>query len=81
MVLSHMPDYKSNIMNMKHSMETNVASLNVHNPWRKYKFDHSQSSLAGVRRMLQRPGERNSWQPGLRRTDQPHDNNEDIEIS
>ena len=27
--------------------------------WRKYKFDHSRSSLAGVWRMLQRPGERN----------------------
>jgi hypothetical protein len=48
--------------------------------WRKYKFDHSRSSLAGVRRMLQRPGERNPWQPGLRRTDQPHDNDQDIEI-
>jgi hypothetical protein len=48
--------------------------------WRKYKLDHSRSSLAGVWRMLQRPGERNPWQPGLHRTDQPHDNNEDIEI-
>jgi hypothetical protein len=48
--------------------------------WRKYKLDHSRTSLAGVRRMLQRPGERNAWQPGLRRMDQPHDNNEDIEI-
>ena len=30
--------------------------------------------------MLQRPGERNPWQPNLCRTDQPHDNNKNIEI-
>ena len=30
--------------------------------------------------MLQRPGERNPWQPGLHRIDQPHDNDENIEI-
>jgi hypothetical protein len=48
--------------------------------WRKYKLDHSRSSLAGVRRMLQRPGERNPWQPGLRRIEQPHDDDDDVEI-
>jgi hypothetical protein len=31
--------------------------------------------------MLQRPGERNPWQPGLRRTEQPHDDDDDdVEI-
>jgi len=48
--------------------------------WRKYKLDHSRSSLQGVRRMLQRPGESHPWQTGLRRTEQPHDNDNDEEI-
>jgi len=30
--------------------------------------------------MLQRPSERNPWQPGLRRTEQPHDNDNDEEM-
>ena len=30
--------------------------------------------------MLQRPEERNSWQPGLHRTIQPHDNDDDVEV-
>ena len=30
--------------------------------------------------MLQRPEERNPWQPGLRRTTQPHDDNENVEV-
>ena len=49
--------------------------------WRKYKLDHSRTSMSGVKRMLQRPNERlNPWQPGLRRTEQRHDDDEDIEI-
>ena len=44
--------------------------------WQKYKFDHGHSSLAGVWRMLQRPGQRNRWQPGLHKTDQPPDNDD-----
>jgi len=34
----------------------------------------------GVRQMLQRPDETNPWQPGLCRTVQPHDDDEDVEI-
>jgi len=48
--------------------------------WQKYKLDHSRSSLAGVKRMLQRPNESNPWQPGLRRTFQPHDGDDNPEI-
>jgi hypothetical protein len=48
--------------------------------WRKYKLDHSRSSLAGVKRMLQRPNEINPWQPGLCRTFQPHDDGNEVEI-
>ncbi|KAF8954384.1 hypothetical protein BDZ97DRAFT_1908272 [Flammula alnicola] len=48
--------------------------------WKKYKLDHSHSSLAGVKKMIQRPQESMPWQPGIRRTVQPHDQDEDIEI-
>ena len=48
--------------------------------WRKYKLDHSRASLLGVKRMIQRPEERNDWQPGLRRTVQHHDDDEDVII-
>jgi hypothetical protein len=48
--------------------------------WRKYKLDHSRSSLAGVKKMLQRPNESNPWQPGLRRTFQAHDDDNNVEI-
>ena len=38
----------------------NSLACQVHQAaWQKYKFDHSHSSLAGVQRMLQRPGEMN----------------------
>ena len=30
--------------------------------------------------MLQRPEERNPWQPGLHRTIQPHDDDDDVEV-
>jgi hypothetical protein len=48
--------------------------------WKKYKLDHSRSSLAGVKRMIQRPNESNPWQPGLRRTFQPHDGDNNPEV-
>ena len=41
--------------------------------WKKYVQHHSKSSLAGVKRMLKRPGESHPWQSGNQRNIQPHD--------
>jgi hypothetical protein len=59
-------------------VENTLACRSHQAEWKKYKLDHSRSSLLGVKRMLQRPEERNAWQPGLRRTVQPHDDDEDV---
>ncbi|KAF8966836.1 hypothetical protein BDZ97DRAFT_1639961, partial [Flammula alnicola] len=45
--------------------------------WRKYKLEHSRSSMAGVRRMLQRPTENLPWQPNVPRPARPHDNDDE----
>ena len=37
-------------------------------------------AVLGVKRMIQRPEERNDWQPGLCRTVQHHDDDEDVII-
>ncbi|KAF8876530.1 hypothetical protein CPB84DRAFT_1817684 [Gymnopilus junonius] len=47
--------------------------------WRKHKLEHSQSSYAGMRRLLQRPEENLPWQPRTERSNQPHDNDDDDE--
>ncbi|KAF8876471.1 hypothetical protein BD779DRAFT_1449392 [Infundibulicybe gibba] len=41
--------------------------------WSKYSQNHSRQNLAGVRRMLQRPGENMPWEPATRGNAQPHD--------
>jgi hypothetical protein len=41
--------------------------------WKKHTQNHSQQSMAGVRRMLQRPNENLPWNPAQGRTHQPHD--------
>jgi hypothetical protein len=61
-------------------LENSQACQRHQGEWKKYQLDHSRSALAGVRRMLQRPNENNAWEPGLRRTNQPHDEDEDEEI-
>jgi len=43
--------------------------------WDKHTHHHSHSSLTGVRRMLQRPGENLPWNPATRGNVQPHDEN------
>ena len=37
-------------------------------------------AVLGVKRMIQRPEEKNDWQPGLRRTVQHYDDDEDVII-
>ncbi|KAF8873689.1 hypothetical protein BD779DRAFT_1613661 [Infundibulicybe gibba] len=41
--------------------------------WFKHSQNHSRQNLAGVRRMLQRPGENMPWEPATRGNAQPHD--------
>jgi hypothetical protein len=41
--------------------------------WKKHSHRRSKQSLAGVKRMLQRPGENVPWQPSNERPVQPHD--------
>ena len=41
--------------------------------WKKHLNDYSQHSMAGVRRMLQRPNESLPWNPVQGRDHQPHD--------
>jgi hypothetical protein len=41
--------------------------------WQKYLQVHNQDHLAGVRRMIGRPGENSPWQTHSNRTAQPHD--------
>jgi hypothetical protein len=43
------------------------------NDWYRYTQSRTKSSLAGVRRMLNRPNETLAWNPQLPRTVQPHD--------
>ncbi|KAF8872970.1 hypothetical protein CPB84DRAFT_1818021 [Gymnopilus junonius] len=72
---------KCRIRDCRGTKVANTQACQRHQPeWRKYKLDHSRSTLSGVRRMLQRPEELNAWQPGLRQNFQPHDNNENAEI-
>ncbi|KAF8891914.1 hypothetical protein CPB84DRAFT_1816244 [Gymnopilus junonius] len=72
---------KCRIRDCRGTKVANTQACQCHQPeWRKYKLDHSRSTLSGVRRMLQRPEELNAWQPGLRQNFQPHDNNENAEI-
>jgi hypothetical protein len=59
-------------------VENTLACHSHQAEWKKYKLDHSRSSLLGVKRMLQRPEERNAWQPDLCRTVQRHDDDEDV---
>ena len=61
-------------------VENTLACRSHQAEWKKYKLDHSRASLLGVKRMLQRPEERNAWEPGLRRTAQPHDADDDVII-
>jgi hypothetical protein len=49
------------------------ACQNHQDQWKKYKDAHSSHSLAGVRRMLQRPNENMEWNPTQNRRVQPHD--------
>ena len=60
--------------------ENTLACRSHQAEWKKYKLDHSRASLLGVKRMLQRPEERNAWEPGLCRTAQPHDADDDVII-
>ncbi|KIJ91189.1 hypothetical protein K443DRAFT_115393, partial [Laccaria amethystina LaAM-08-1] len=41
--------------------------------WKKHSLNRSKQSLAGVKRMLQRPAENMPWQPATEREPQPHD--------
>ena len=41
--------------------------------WKKHSHSRSKQSLAGVKRMLQRPAENMPWQPSTERPVQPHD--------
>lgn len=41
--------------------------------WKKHVQHHSKTSLAGVKRMLKRPGESHPWQTGNQRNMQHHD--------
>ena len=61
-------------------VENTLACCPHQAEWRKYKLDHSRASFLGVKRMIQRPEESNDWQPGLRRTVQRHDDDEDVII-
>jgi CxC6 like cysteine cluster associated with KDZ transposases len=56
------------------------ACVNHQREWKKHKLNRSQSGLAGVRRMLQRPNESQAWQSRSERIPQPHDNDEDDDI-
>ena len=61
-------------------VDNTQACVHHQQEWQKYKLDHSRSSLAGVKRMIQRPNENNPWQPGLRRAFQPHDDDDKPEV-
>ncbi|KAH6871168.1 hypothetical protein BKA70DRAFT_1131113 [Coprinopsis sp. MPI-PUGE-AT-0042] len=41
--------------------------------WNKWKAAHSRSNLSGVKRMIQRSGEKMPWQEQEERPDNPHD--------
>ena len=40
--------------------------------YQRYRRMHSREEMAGVRRVLQRPGEREEWQAGVQVNNQPH---------
>ena len=45
-----------------------------HQPnWQRYIQQHTRENFTGVRRMLQRPDESNTWQLQARNNTQPHD--------
>ena len=61
-----------------HNCQNNKVNLtqacNEHQgQWKKHVQNYSQQSMAGVRRMLQRPSENLPWNPAQGRNYQPHD--------
>lgn len=65
---------KCRIRDCLHERVTNTQACLLHQgQWHKYKSQHSRQTLSGVKRMLQRPGEKMDWQSGPRIHVQPHD--------
>ena len=72
-------DMGINAISMTARVKNRLACHSHQAEWKKYKLDHSCSSLLGVKRMLWRLEERNASEP-LCKTVQPHDDDEDVII-
>jgi len=64
---------KCRVRNCQNNKVESTQACNQHQgQWQKHQ-NYNQSSMAGVRRMLQRPGENLPWDPVQGRDHQPHD--------
>ena len=64
---------KCRVCNCQNNKVESTQACNQHQgQWQKH-VNYNQSSMAGVRRMLQRPGENLPWNPVQGRDHQPHD--------